>query len=245
MVGAPGLHPPPLCAWVPRQGSLQSTGQISGLHSILRLVPASTIDLTLLPISTLRAEPWSPSRPCSKLLPRKSPRKPCCLCQGHAAGKPWVTAVRQVGPVDRQAKITALYSSGEASGSCHPALVPAAVSLPPSRSMLPCDSLDRQTTLLSGSQGLNSTCLHLGVERECVAWGKFHCIGHFCLCSDLYCGVVRAPLGARGFCRGGINPRRGRKGRRGAFNLWQLLCICHTPFKSRLGFYMRCTGFQW
>lgn len=124
-------------------------------------------------------------------------------------------------------------------------LVPTAVFLPPSCSVLPCDSQDRQMALLSGSWGLNSTCPHLGAEWECVAWGKSRCIGHFCLHNDLYRGLARALLGAWGFCGGGINPHRGRTGRRGTFNLLQLFCICHTPFKPRLGFYTQCTGFQW
>lgn len=219
--------------------------QISGLQSILCLIPVNAIDLTLLLISMLHPEIWSPSHPCSKLLPRNSPHRPGSQCQGRAAGDLWVTAVRQVGPVDRQADITALYSLGEANRSSHAALVPTSVFLPPSCSVLPCDSQDRQMALLSGSWGLNSTCLHLGAEWECVAWGKSHCVGHFCLCNDLYRGLARALLGARGFCGGGINPHRGRKGRRGTFNLLQLFCICHTPFKPRLGFYMQCTGFQW
>lgn len=110
-------HLSPLCARLPRQGSLQSTGQISGLQSILCLVPASTIDVTLIPVSTLYAEPWSPSHPCSKCLPRNLPCTPSCLCRGDAAGEPWVPPVRQEGLVDQQAKITELYSSGEMSGS--------------------------------------------------------------------------------------------------------------------------------
>jgi len=57
--------------------------------------------------------------------------------------------------------------------------------------------------------------------------------------------VSRAPLGAQGLRRGGINPRRGRRGRRGTFNVLQLLCVCHTPFNFRLGFCAWCTGFQW
>lgn len=214
-------------------GARQSTGM---LQSILRSVLAGAVDLTPLPISTFHPEPWTPPHPCSKLLPRNPPCEPGWPCQGHAAGELWQTTARQVGPVDRQAEITAPHSSGEEKGSSPPSLVPTAV---PAAACCPATARTGRRPLLSGSQGLNSTSPHLGAEQECVALGKSRCTGHFCLCSDLYCGVARAPLGARGFCGGGINPCRGRKGRRGAFNLLQLLCICHTPFKCGLEFYTR------
>ena len=81
-----------------------------------------------------------------------------------------MTAVRQVGPVDEQ------YWSGEASGSSRPAVVPAALFLTPGRSVLP---RDRQMAPLLGSRGLNSTCLLLGLEWECVELEKSHCTACF------------------------------------------------------------------
>jgi len=79
-----GEHPGPvLPLYVPRQGSQRSTGWVSGLQGILRLVPAKAMDLALLPVSMLHAEPWSPPHPCSKVLPRNSLCKPgCARCRG-------------------------------------------------------------------------------------------------------------------------------------------------------------------
>lgn len=68
----------------------------------------------------------------------------------------------------------------------------------------------------TASQGINWPCP--GAGQGCVAWGRPCCTGRFCLCSDLFC--ERAPLGAWGFCGGGINPHR--KGRRGAL----ICCSC-------------------
>lgn len=223
---------------MPRQSLPQGSRQISDLQSFLCLVSANPVEFTLLSISMLHPEPWSPFPPCSKLLPRKLCHEPNCLCWGHAAGKLWVTMFRQFSPMDGQVKITALCTS-KVSRFSHPSLVSTTVSLPPNHSQ------DRQTTPLSSCQGLNSTCPHLGAEQERVVLGRSWSIGHFCLCSDFYYSIARAQLGAQGFHGGGINPGRGRMGRKGAFKLLQLLCICHTPFQSRLGIYTCCSGFQW
>lgn len=82
--GCGGAHLPPLRAQLPRQGSLQSTGQISGLQSILCLVPASTMAVTLIPISMLYAEPFSPLQqaPAKKLALRTRLSVPAVCCWG-------------------------------------------------------------------------------------------------------------------------------------------------------------------
>lgn len=193
--GAPWPHLPPPCARAPRQGSLQSTGM---LQSILCLLRAGAVDLTQLWISTFHPEPWSPPHPCCKLLPRNTLQMRLSApgaCRWGAAGdcgqigrSCGLAGENHCSVLIRRSKLVPLWS---------PVLF-----LPASHSVLPRGGQERQMALLSGRQGLNSTCIHRGVEQECGALGKSCCIGRFCLWNDLYCGVARAPLGARGFCGG-------------------------------------------